>query len=86
MTDPTNFRRERIEKLLHELRYEVERGMMEKEIDETMGFRFYVPISSAIPDGVVFCEFRTRPIPRYMMNPADIQPRLRIVGGKEKDQ
>ena len=32
MADPTNFRRERIEKLLHELRYEVERGMLEREI------------------------------------------------------
>ena len=32
--DATNFRRERIEKLLNELRYEVERGMLEHEIDE----------------------------------------------------
>jgi hypothetical protein len=79
MADPTNFRQERIEKLLHELRYEVERGMMERDIDETMGFRFYVPISNAIPSGVVFCEFRTRPVPRMMMHPDDLQPRLRIV-------
>lgn len=79
MPGPTNFRRERIEKLLHELRYEVERGMMEREIDETMGFRFYVPISTAIPDGVVFCEFRTRPIPRYEMHPDYLEPRLRVV-------
>lgn len=79
MSDPTNFRRERIEKLLHELRYEVERGMMEHDIDETMTFRFYVPISRAIPDGVVFCEFCTRPVHRYMMNHEDVQPRLRLV-------
>ncbi len=79
MTDPTNFRRERIEKLLHELRYEVERGMLERDIDETMGFRFYVPISNVIRDGVVFCEFRTRPVPRIMMSPDDMQPRLRLV-------
>lgn len=79
MADPTNFRRERIEKLLHELRYEVERGMMGREIEEEMGFRFYVPISNKIPDGVVFCEFRTRPIPRHMMNMGDMQPRLRLV-------
>lgn len=79
MADTTNFRRERIEKLLHELRYEVERGMLESDIEETMGFQFYVPISKAIPDGVVRCEFRTRPIPRYMMNSLDIQPRLRLV-------
>jgi hypothetical protein len=79
MTEPTNFRRERIEKLLHELRYEVERGMLEKDIDETLGFRFYIPLCRAIPDGVVFCEFRTRPIPRHMMNPTDIEPRLKLV-------
>lgn len=75
MSDPTNFRRERIKKLLHELRYEVERGMLERE----MGFRFYVPISNKIPDGVVFCEFRTRPIPRHAMSPEDLEPRLRLV-------
>lgn len=81
MPDPTNFRQERIEKLLHELRYEVERGMMERDIDEELTFRFYVPISSKIPDGVVFCQFRTRPIPRYMMDPEDLQPRLKLVKG-----
>lgn len=79
MADPTGFRKERIEKLMHELRYEIERGMLEGDIDETIGFRFYVPISKAIPDGVVFCEFRTRPIPRHMMSPDDLQPRLRLV-------
>lgn len=79
MSDPTNFRRERIEKLLHELRYEVERGMLEKDIDEEMGFRFYVPLSGKIPNGVVFCEFRTRPVPRHMMHPDDLTPRLRLV-------
>lgn len=77
--DATNFRQERIEKLLRELHYEVERGMMEGDVDETMGFRFYVPISKRIHDGVVFCEFHTRPIPRYMMHPDQLQPRLKIV-------
>ena len=79
MSDPSNFRRERIEKLLHELRYEVERGMIEHDIDETIRFRFYVPISRAIPDGVVLCEFRTRPVPRFGMPIDDMQPRLRLV-------
>ncbi len=79
MADATNFRQERIEKLLHELRYEIERGMMQKEIDETISFRFYVPVSSAIPDGVVFCEFRTRPIPRYLMERDHLEPRLKLV-------
>lgn len=79
MADPTNFRRDRIEKLLHELRYEVERGMLERDIDEEMGFRFYVPLSNKIPNGVVFCEFRTKPVPRVMMSPEDMQPRLKLV-------
>jgi hypothetical protein len=83
MADPTNFRMERIEKLLHELRYEIERGMLEREIDETLGFRFYIPISNSIPDGVVFCEFRTRPITRLQMlsHGMEATPRLKLVAG-----
>lgn len=72
-----NFRMERIEKLLHELRYEVERGMMERELDETLGFRFYVPLSRSCPGGVVFCEFHTRPMPGQAA--AVNEPRLKIV-------
>ena len=79
VADATNFRRERIEKLLHELRYEITRGMMEGDIDETLGFDFIVPISKAIPDGIVRCEFRTRPMPRYAMGMQDLEPRLRVV-------
>ena len=80
MSETPNIRKERIERLLNELRYEVERGMLEREIEEEMGFRFYVPLSNKIPDGVVFCEFRTRPLPRYAMDPRDhLQPRLRVV-------
>ena len=79
MSDSTNFRMERIEKLLAELRYEIERGMINKDIGEEMGYRFYVPISSKIPDGVVFCEFRTRPVPRHMMEPGSLEPRLKLV-------
>lgn len=71
MTDTPNVRQERIAKLLRELEYEVTRGMLEKEIGEEMGFRFYVPVSSKIPEGVVFCEFKTRPVHRYMMHPDD---------------
>lgn len=32
MSDETNVRKERIERLLRDLRYEVERGMMERDI------------------------------------------------------
>ena len=87
MTDKTNFRMERIGKLLHELRYEVERGILEQDIDETIGFEFYVLLSRAIPNGVVHCQFRTRPIPRHMMMGAmELEPRLRLVkGGKERE-
>lgn len=77
--DPTNFRKERIEKLLHELWYEVERGMMENEIDEQLGFRFVVPISREIREGIVMCEFRTRPMPRSAIDINDLQPRLRVI-------
>lgn len=73
------YRAERIERLLKELRYEIERGMMEREIDEHLGYRFYVPISHSLPEGVVFCEFRTLPIPRHCMHPDDLRPRLKLV-------
>ena len=75
-----NYRLERIERLFDELRYELTRGMLEGEIDESLGFRFIVPVSKAIPDGVVMCEFRSRPVPRYYASPDDVQtPRLRVV-------
>lgn len=79
MSDTTNFRMERIEKLLAELRYEIERGMLNHDIGEELTYRFHVPISSKIPDGMVFCEFRTRPITRMMVSPDDYEPRLRVV-------
>lgn len=81
MTETTNIRQERIEKLLMELRYEVERGMLEREIGEEMTFRFVVPLSQKIPDGVVFCEFRTRPVPRSAVLGFDLsfEPRLKLV-------
>jgi hypothetical protein len=74
-----NYRQERIERLLHELEYEVTRGMLEGDIPEELGFRFIVPLSRKIPDGVVLCEFRTRPGHRYQMSPDDLQPRLKLV-------
>lgn len=79
MSETPNIRWERVQRLLKELRYEIERGMIEGDLDESLGLRWYVPISKAIPDGVVFCEFRTRPIPRYAMSPEAIEPRLKIV-------
>jgi hypothetical protein len=81
MADTTNIRQERIERLLNELRYEIERGMMEGEVDETLSFQFYVPISKQIHDGVVFCRFHTRPVHRGYMDPTHIGPRLKLVPG-----
>ena len=81
MSDKNNYRWDRIERLFTELRYEMERGMMEGEIDESIGFRFIVPISKSIPDGVVHCEFRSRPVHRncILMDDVGQPPKLRIV-------
>ena len=73
-------RNERVERLLHELRYEIEVGMLQGEIDETIGFEFYVPTSKSIPDGVVYCSFRTRPVHRKdVLDRGYQKPRLKAV-------
>lgn len=74
-------RMERIERLLRELEYEVTRGIMEREIDEEIGFRFVVPISHKIPGGIVGCEFRTRPGQTYEAAYYGLHeaPKLRLV-------
>lgn len=75
-----NYRMERIERLFHELRYEITRGMMEREIDESLWYRFVVPMSSTLPAGIVLCEFRARPVPQYALCIDDAhEPRLRVV-------
>ena len=79
-TVKTNYRQERIERLLNELRHEVTRGMMEGDLpDEHLGFKFVVPLSKAIPQGVGVCEFRTRPMPRGHYSMDDFQARLSVV-------
>lgn len=79
-TTTTNIRFERIQKLLRELEYEVTRGMLEQEISEEINFSFYVPGSRKIPNGTIFCEFRTGPIQGYKtMNQNNLEPRLKIV-------
>lgn len=74
-----NYRRERIERLLDELKYEIMRGMMEGEIDESLGFQFVVPQSKQIPHGVVLCEFRTRPTLPHFVGMGYEKPRLMAV-------
>ena len=73
------YRQERIERLLNELRYEIEIGMIQREISEILTFKFFVPISQSIPNGVVLCKFETRPVNRYSANMDLNEPRLKIV-------
>ena len=75
----TSYRKERIERLLEELRYEVTRGMMEGEVDETLTFNFIIPVSKQIPNGVVRCSFMTRPSIDIYATADDLSPRLRVV-------
>ena len=58
-------RKERIERLLAELKYELTRGMMEREIDENLGMSFVVPTSKTGAGRVVQCDFRTYPTDNY---------------------
>lgn len=89
MSEP-NYRMERIERLLKELRYEITRGMMEREIEENLVFRWLVPISRHFENGGVACNFRCRPLPDVrLLNPVDwgegpTGPRLTIVGGTDE--
>lgn len=78
MKEDSEFRKNRIEKLLHELKYEITRGMMEREIEEEMGFRFVVPTSKHFPKGVVWCEFMCYPRPD-VNGIVDAAPRLTLV-------
>jgi len=73
-------RSERIEKMLHELRYEIEVGMMQGDIDETLSFNWIVPVSKSMPEGVVMCRFITRPMHRQTAFGIGLEePRLRVV-------
>ena len=75
-----NYTEERVERLLEELRYEVEKGMVTGQIDETLTFEFFVPVSRSIHDGMVHCRFETRPITHIQaMCRGHDQPRLRVV-------
>lgn len=83
MTTDAQMRMERIERLLRELRYEVERGMMETEIDESIRYEFIVPVSRQLKEGVVWCRFETRPVHRgsAMGRHLNPEPRLKLVDG-----
>lgn len=80
MRQGAEYRKERIERLFHELQYEITRGMMEGEIEETLGFEFIVSVSRVQPKGVVRCRFDAFPVDRYWLSP-DEKPIIKLVAG-----
>lgn len=62
---------ERIERLLHELEYEVARGVMDGEIDDCLTWRKFCPPSKNLPDRNIIMEFRTRPMPLFIAAPEE---------------
>lgn len=70
-----NVRLERIERLLHELKYEVTRGVMEREIEEQLQFIFFVP--SRRKHSLVVCQFVTSVEPQLYGQPHETK--LRVV-------
>jgi hypothetical protein len=79
-TKSENYRKERIDRLLHELQYEISRGIMEREIDETIRFEFVLPFSNVMPGGVVYFKLQARPMMGWDVPPIYQEPRLRLVG------
>ncbi len=76
MTD-ADMRRERIERLLKELEYEITRGVMGREIEPEMGWSQIMPGG---PTGNVVAEFRVRPLAPGQLHMGDLRPpRLRVV-------
>lgn len=87
MPSEAQYRKERIERLLHELRYEIERGIMENEIEEHLSFEFIIPISREIPNGgMVWGRFRVAPHPSWHVPRMPAPTRLHIVGGIEHER
>lgn len=71
-----NIREERIQRLLEELRYEVTRGIMEREIDEHLLYQFTLPSQKAARH-TVYCRFQTSVVEHHF----DMRPLLTVVQG-----
>lgn len=83
MSADADMRRERIERLLRELEYEITRGVMEREIEPEMGWSKIMPGG---PTGEVVAEFRVRPLAPGQWHMNDHRPpRLRVVGDDTKE-
>jgi hypothetical protein len=76
---PMNIRQERIERLIADLTYEIQRGIMEKDIEEHLQYD-HVEIPSREADAFIHIQIRVKPVKReilaYRGNPP---PGLRIV-------
>lgn len=77
----SNIRMERVQRLIHELEYEIMRGIMENEIDESIAYqKIACGVSRSIPDGSVVLEIRSRPVPRgYVLGMMHEKTRLTAV-------
>lgn len=75
-----DIRRERIERLLRELEYEITRGVMEREIEPRMGWS---KILTGGPTGHVLARFEVRPSDGSDFLGGNQMPRLRVVGDEE---
>ena len=84
MSEDANIRRERIERLLRDLEYEITRGVMEREIEPEMGWSKILPGG---PTDTVIAEFRVRPRREgeYFYDQQEA-PRLRVVGDHTQEQ
>jgi len=81
MSVDKEMRMERINRLIHELRYELERGFMEGEIEESITWHHIIPVSREVTNGVVVCRLETRPVHRDSAfgQQLETEPRLRVV-------
>lgn len=79
MSDPTNWRIERVTQLLRELEYEVGRGIMEGDFEsERLSYIFVVPVSREDPEGVVLGRFTTLPVSsRYCLPDFELEAELK---------
>lgn len=73
-----NYRRERIQWLLHELKYEIMRGLTENEIGEGLEFTFVHPRSREIEGGCVYGKFELFPARPHHMDGRRVSPNPHI--------
>lgn len=78
MSESADFRLRRIEKLLHELEYEITRGVMEREIEPDLHMSKIFPCAGR-GDGLALLEVHLSPTHKYSSHAYNVRPMLRIV-------